>query len=136
MTAATAVIIAALVVSGAQIEHGWASQYDPGVMAQVVVNRQSGLAWPSLPLNLPPADGAIAVACCDDIGQLWWVKPTGGTWGRYLVADCAGAKLRDDGLTAWEWMQANNVLLEFARETVAAWGWPERRGIEVEVIRQ
>ena len=113
---------------------GGASQYAPGVMAQVIANRQAGLAAPTLPAELPSVDGFIAVVDCAEIGNIWYVRPPDGDWERHLVADCAGPELRTDGLTGGEWMRANNILIEISASTAEGWG-VAGRGIKVEVAR-
>jgi hypothetical protein len=56
--AATSVAVAITVIFNMTVETGTASQYSPGVMRQVVVNRQ-GMGQLSSPL--PEVDGFIAV---------------------------------------------------------------------------
>jgi hypothetical protein len=121
------VVTVVLAFSPATIETGIASQYSPGVMEQVIANRQAGLAVP-LPAELPPVDGFIAVLDCADFGEVWFVRPEGGDWGVYLVADCSGHA------ETTEWMTTNNILLEFDYPTVERLG-VVGRGIPVEVVR-
>lgn len=114
---------------------GTASQYDPGVMETVVANRQAGLTAHDLPNPLPAVDGYIAVLDCEEIGNLWLVRPAGSTiWEVFLVADCAGDHLRPDGLTAAEWMLTNDILLELDYQTAVRWH-TVGRGIEIEAAR-
>ena len=130
---------------------GVASQYSPGVMQEVVENRQAGRAWVSLPAELPELHGYIAVAHCAELGQVWWIRPRGsavvgqpgdelgqvqrvrpgtGEWERHLVVDCAAP---GDGTL--EWMEANNVLVEVSYETAERWG-VVGRGVPIEIGKQ
>ena len=104
--------------------NGLASQYGPGVMEEVIFNRQNGHAWVGLPDPLPLADGYIAARDCDQLGRIWSLKRHGinESWGRFLVVDCAGPQLRHDGLTGGEWMEANNVMVEISHEQALRWG--------------
>jgi hypothetical protein len=56
--AATSVAVAIVTIFNMTVETGTASQYSPGVMRQVVVNRQG---WGQLPRSLSEVDGFIAV---------------------------------------------------------------------------
>lgn len=122
------IVVIVMAIAPAVVEAGIASQYSPGVMERVIENRQTGQAWASLPAELPPVDGFIAVLDCADFGEVWFVRPDGGEWGVYLVVDCSGHA------ETTEWMTENNILLEFDYPTVARLG-TVGRGIEVQVIR-
>lgn len=102
-----------------QLETGYASRYDPGVMEYVAAYHGHDLAQ---------YDGAIAALSCDWIGQEWYIRQPGGEWYHVIVSDCAG-----DGAT-FEWMRDNGILLELsyplAVEFDAVGG-----GVEVEVLR-
>ena len=113
---------------------GTASQYAPDMMEKVVANRQAGRTAHHLPDPLPEVDGYAAVLDCEEIGSVWLVRPRGGEWERFLVADCAGPQLRADGLTGGEWMRANGVLLEVDYRTAVRWN-TVGRGIGVEVLK-
>ena len=113
-------------VTLATIQSGIASQYAPNVMERVVANRQS---WGQLPTDLSGVDGCIAVLSCDDVGQTWFVRPDGGKWGQFLVADCAG-----DTETI-EWMQMNNILVEVDYDTAVRWD-TVGKGIKVQVMTE
>jgi len=118
-----AVIIVVIVATG------WASQYAPGVMEQVIENRQR---WGQLPATLPPVDGHIAAVRCSALGEVWWLRPQGTrAWGQFLVVDCAGPQLRPDGKTGGQWMKENNIIAEVGYETVKWWG-VAGRGVMVE----
>lgn len=114
---------------------GGASQYDPGLMATVVANRQASLAVPTLPAELPDVDGFIAVVDCSEIGKVWLVRPAGGEWEKHLVADCAGPELRADGLTGGKWMTASEILLEISARTAERWN-VVGQGVQVEIWRR
>ena len=115
-----------LMQSGITPKFGTASQYAPNVMERVVANRQS---WGQLPTDLSGVDGCIAVLSCDDVGQVWLVKPDGGKWEQFLVADCAG-----DTETI-EWMQVNNILVEVDHDTAIRWD-TVGKGIKVQVLTE
>ena len=106
----------------------WASQYSPGVMRQVVENRQAGRAYVSLPADLPAVDGHIAVADCARLGDIVYLRPAGAeSWETHLVVDCAHPM---DGTT--EWMRDNNIAVEVSYQTAKRWD-TVGRGIEVEI---
>lgn len=108
---------------------GLASQYSPGVMEQVVENRQR---WDQLPATLPPVAGHIAVEDCGALGEVWLLRPAGAeVWERFLVVDCAGPQLREDGLTGGEWMEENGIVVEVGYPTAERWG-TVGRGVMVE----
>jgi len=123
-----AIVAIAVIQSGiVPIQFGIASQYAPNVMEHVVANRQG---WGQLPADLPDGvSGYIAVLSCDAIGKVWFVRPEGGKWEQFLVADCAG-----DTETI-EWMKANNVLIEVGHETAKEWN-AVGKGIKIEVITE
>jgi len=123
-------VAAVLVALSFVADSGGASQYDPGVMARVIANRQG---YGQLPADLPPVEGFIAVVDCARLGEVWLVRPEGGQWEAMLVADCAGPDLRSDGMTGGEWMTANNVLVEVDHLTAAHWG-TVGAGIKVDVL--
>jgi len=108
----------------------WASQYSPGVMEQVVANRQSGKAWVSLPESLPGVDGFAAVADCYRIGDIIYLRPVGTRrWERFLIADCARPPGTDG---SYEWMVRNGIVAEVDYPTAVRWD-TVGRGIRVEV---
>jgi len=130
MAIALTLILTAQVVTTDTIESGWASQYAPGRMLEVVRNRQRGCCGRySLPAVLPDVDGFIAVAEREDIGRLFYLRPVGGEWELFLAADCAG--LADGG---YSWMKRGNILAEVDYATALRWG-TVGRGIRVEMMR-
>lgn len=109
------------------IQSGIASQYAFGVMELVVTNRQN---WNQLPADLPKGvSGYIAVLGCDAIGEIWLIKPEGGKWEQFMVADCAG------GAETIEWMKANRILVEVGHDTAIRWD-TVGKGIKVEVLTE
>jgi len=94
---------------------GIVSQYSPGVMEEVVANR---VAWEQLPYPLPGVDGYVAVRDCDRIGDIMYLRPVGGEWEKFLVADCAMPPGTDG---AWEWMTEYNILAEVDYWTAVRW---------------
>ncbi len=103
---------------------GVASQYDPGVMDQVVqYQHRKG----SIDSNLDNYDGFVATPGCD-IGDVIIARPAGSNkWESFLVVDCAGS----DG--AYGWMTRNNILFEVDYETAERWD-TIGRGINVEQL--
>lgn len=104
---------------------GMASQYRPGIMPEVVANRQQGRAVPMLPQTLPNVAGFVAWPCCEDIGQVVELRIKGGPWERYLIADCP------HDLDTQRWMLGNDILVEFDGETAQRRGFVGR-GVKVE----
>ena len=105
---------------------GVASQYAPSVMPRVVSYRQ---ARSQLPADLTGFDGAVAVLNCADIGKTIYLRPAGGQWEKFLVADCAG--IADGG---YAWMVRNNVIVEVDYKTAERWN-AIGRGIKVQMGR-
>lgn len=104
---------------------GWASQYRPGKMSEVVDNRQQGRAVPMLPQALPSVAGFIAWPYCGDIGEVVELRIEGGPWLGYLIADCPHDRATQ------RWMLDNDILVEFSGKTAARWGFVER-GVRIE----
>jgi hypothetical protein len=93
------------------------SQYSPGMMEQVIVNRQTGNAWVSLPQVLPLTDGYIAVKDCAELGNIWWAQnPVNEQWESFLIVDCAAP---NDGTI--EWMDRYSIAFEVDYETAVRW---------------
>ena len=91
---------------------GVASQYDPGVMDQVIKYQQ---AKGAIPEDLERYDGFVATPDCN-IGNVIVARPVGSAeWESFLVVDCAGG----DG--AYTWMTRNNILVEVDYETAKRW---------------
>ena len=104
----------------------WASQYAPGVFDRVVAARQAGRTAKDLPTPLPDVDGFIAVVDCDQIGDIWTLRPVGQVqWETFLVADCSGHA----ETTAW--MTEQNIICEVGHRTATRWK-TVGRGIKVE----
>jgi len=107
-----------------------ASQYSPGVMADVVRVRQHAPTFAPLPLYLPSVDGFVAVRDCDRIGELILIRPVGVDWWEtHMVADCTKQPGTDG---AYEWMTENGIGVEVSYETAARWGYVGR-GFRVEI---
>ena len=103
---------------------GKASQYAPGVMNRVIRNRQAHLTSYDLPQNAPVVDGYIAVLDCEDIGQIWQLRPTGQTtWERFWVVDCASVSdaRESDGLSGAQWMIKHDITVEVDYRTAVRW---------------
>jgi len=91
---------------------GRASQYSPGVMQEVIRNRQ---AWGQIPDDLSAYDGFVAVLDCSKIGEEIMLKPEhSSNWEKFLVVDCAGSD-------AVDWMKSNNILVEVDYSTARRW---------------
>lgn len=106
-------------VLGMQYEAGYASRYDPGVMEYVAEYHGHDLSL---------YDGALAALSCDDIGEVWYIRPPGGDWLRVIVSDCAG-----DGAT-FEWMRDNGIIVELSYPLAVSFDAVDG-GVEVEVLR-
>lgn len=109
------------------VASGWASQYAPGRMAEVIHVRQTRPTAMPLPADLPAVDGYIAVLDCAEIGQVWYLR-YGEAVESFLVVDCAG-----DAATR-AWMERNNILVEIDADTAARWG-VIGRGAQIEVVQ-
>lgn len=111
---------------------GWASQYAPGKMEEVIRVRQTpGRTNHSLPQELPEADGRIALLEPDLIGDVVLVCPHDSTLPcrTMLVVDCAG--IQDGG---YDWMVRNGIVAEIDYESAVAWG-TVGRGIRVDILK-
>lgn len=109
------------------VASGWASQYAPGRMEEVIRVRQTRATAMPLPADLPAVDGYIAVLDCAEIGQVWYLRH-GRAIESFLVVDCAG-----DAETR-AWMQRNGIHVEVDADTAARWG-VVGRGAQVEVVQ-
>jgi len=101
---------------------GFASQYSRSTFERVIANRQK---WGQL-VDAPKTDGYVAVEDCRRVGEVLYLRPVGGEWERFLIADCAG------GEATRQWMRRNRIVVEVDTETAKRWGFPEMRGIPVE----
>jgi hypothetical protein len=99
---------------------GLASQYRPGIMPEVVANRQAGRTLHSLPSPLPPGTVPVAWPYCEEIGRVIELRIEGGPWFPAIAADCPG-----DWVTEL-WMSRNNVLVEFPGELAQREGFVGR----------
>lgn len=111
---------------------GFASQYAPGKMESVIWVRQNRPVSKPLTPDLPPVDGYIAVLDCDEIGEVWWLRPdlpgwAWDDWESFLVVDCAGS------IQTRDWMLRNNILIEVDYNTAARWN-TVGRGIRIEKL--
>jgi len=109
------------------VTSGWASQYAPGRMEEVIRVRQTRATAMPLPADLPAVDGYIAVLDCAQIGQVWYLR-YGETVEAFLVVDCAG-----DAATR-AWMERNGILVEVDAQTAQRWG-VVGRGARIEVVQ-
>jgi hypothetical protein len=85
---------------------GWVSQYRPGLMSEVVVNRQAGKTIYDLPSPLPQGAIPIAWPYCREIGSLVELRIEGGPWMQAIIADCP----HNDEVQSW--MLDNSILCE------------------------
>ena len=80
--------LAMLVLGAEPVAEGHATRYNPGVMETVVENR---LRWGQLDLSRLH-DGHVALADCDRLDDLVWIRwPGGAVSGPHLVTDCGAA---------------------------------------------
>lgn len=103
---------------------GWASQYHPGIMSEVVANRQAGRTIHDLPQALPRVAGFVAWPHCEDIGKTVELRIEGGPWLEYMIADCPHNRATQ------LWMLDNDIWVEFDGATAARWGFVGR-GVRV-----
>ena len=126
------ILVACLVVTPTAeppMEWWWASQYGHGVFDRVVATRQAGRTAKNLPAPLPQTDGFIATVDCDEIGDIWMLRPVGqARWETFLVADCSGHAATTN------WMIKRNIICEIDHCTAARWK-TIGRGIRIEVIK-
>ena len=113
---------------------GWASQYAKGVFPRVIQLRQK---WGQLPKDLSVYDGFVATRHCGKIGNVVWLRPLGSqAWEIFLIADCASRSDSrwQDGLSGYEWMLLEGILVELDYETAVRWE-TLGRGIQIELSR-
>lgn len=103
--------------------YGLASQYAPGVMQEVINNRQR---MNQIPENLTAYDGFIAVRDCKDIGKEYYLYyPGKNIIEKFLAVDCASKSDRQsstDARSGYKWMLDGNILVEVDYETAERWG--------------
>jgi hypothetical protein len=91
-----------------------ASQYDIGVMQQVIRNRRS---MGQLNTNLEEYDGYVAFWDQESIGETIYLKPEGYTrYEKFLIVDCCSWI---DG--SCNWMRRNNIIVEIDAHTRIRW---------------
>lgn len=105
-----------------------ASHYSPGIMQEVVANRQSMAQLPEI-IN---HDQFVAVRDCEHIGEVMWIAPIGYPWEMFIIADCSRPPGTDG---AYEWMTDNNILVEVDFLTAQRWG-SVGGGIKIERMHQ
>lgn len=100
-----------------QCVQGYASHYSLDRMERVIGDRIApGRTWKDLELPLPITDGYIAAPLCEDIGEVWYLRPAfQEQWESFLVVDCAGPD-------AIDWMEDNDILVEVDYKTAERWG--------------
>ena len=115
---------------------GTASQYAPGVMDRVIVNR---LAFGHITQDqVDAATVFVAVPECADLGQMFLIRPVGASdWELALATDCASKSDRqsaDDPRSGYQWMRDGGIVVELDARTAARWD-TVGRGIAVELAR-
>jgi len=112
-----------LIITFIHIVQGYASHYNPYIMEEVIGNRiVPGRTWKDLSLPLPITDGYIAVPHCDDIGDIWWLRPRGQEeWESFLVVDCASPIDKVVDMSVQDWMQERRILAEVDYKTAKRW---------------
>ncbi len=95
---------------------GLGSQYRPGLMPEVVDNRQQHRTLYDLPTPLPSDTIPVAWPFCGDIGQRIELSIEGAPWQQAIIADCP----HSDEVQAW--MIDNSILVELSGETAAEYG--------------
>jgi len=107
--------------SGEIARYGIISQYDYGVMEQVIRNRLR-MSGPYALRDIPEVDGYIAHSDRNRIGEVVWIRPQVGmaeypVYESFLIVDCCSYQ---DGSCGW--MKRNNILAEVDAETIQRWG--------------
>ena len=115
------------------IDTGYAGYYSHGVMRDVVLMRQSGNTAMSLPKDLPPVIGFVAVKDCDRVGQMvaLWHESEGWTFP-YLIADCANVLENHD-----KRMERLDIIIDVDFNTVTRWrkvGWGGTEDTAIDVM--
>jgi hypothetical protein len=83
----------------ALLASGLATRYDPGIMAEVIANRER---YGHIPSGVREAE-AVALLSCEHLGRNVWLElPDGRVAGPYVVTDCAQAN-HAGALEAREW---------------------------------
>lgn len=93
--------------SGMTVEEVVLSQYELGIMPDVVYARQS---WQQLPADVSHVDGFVASWDCELIGDTALLSIDGNPFITVMIADCSGH------FSTTEWMQRNNVVFEISGE--------------------
>lgn len=114
------------------IGYGWASQYDKGVMERVIRYRQR---YNQIPYNLDRYDGFIAVQNAEDIGKEFIII-YGNNEYLVLAVDCASKSDQQSNIdlcSGYQWMNANNILVEVNYELAEQLG-SVRRGFKISLL--
>lgn len=110
------------------IHRGQASQFDAGVMEDVIATRQAGRTAKTLPDPIPSyVEGFAAGRDCADVGQVVIMRRPGYPWRVMMIADCPAA---GDGTLAW--MIAGDIYFEIDYQTRMAWEVPYKRACSIE----
>lgn len=100
-----------------QVKAGFATYYDPGVMARVATNRgyidrpAEYRDW----LGREGVVGAVALNRAGDLGRTVWIEGPEGFDGPFLVADCAQ-------LSHYPGRQERERVVEVDWDTAVHWG--------------
>lgn len=111
------------------IQEGWTSRYDPGVIEGVLQLHLTN-GWVDQ-ADIPSYQGLMATADCGEWGRVVWAKPLDAPmWRKFLVADCAGPD-------AWHWMIENYIIAEVDFVTWIEWEqYKSPRGLRIQIIRE
>jgi hypothetical protein len=108
----------ALIFSYISVTYGHAAYYAEGVMEQVVYVRQhTASVWKTLPPDVPPVIGFVAVDDCVEIGSFVWLwhEDPPELAGPYWVVDCRAA--HDIALA-----EQKGIIVEIDYNTATRWG--------------
>jgi hypothetical protein len=76
----------------ALLASGLATRYEPGIMAEVIANRER---WQHIPPGVREGE-ALALLTCEHLGgEVWLELRDGSVHGPYIVADCAQSRHRE-----------------------------------------
>lgn len=106
----------ALIFMIVSVEFGHAAYYNENRMEEVIFVRQNSQVWESLPDEIPPMIGSVALEDCNEIGSLVWLwhESPPECAGPYWVVDC---RAPHDAKVA----RRKNIIVEVNFRTAQRW---------------